>query len=72
MNKDTAIYVGLDVHKESVAVSVAEAGWSTARILNNLPTAGWSRVPKKCVKWVVLATVSSDAGFGASLPTSRR
>ncbi|MDO8651673.1 MAG: IS110 family transposase [Undibacterium sp.] len=31
MDKDTAIYVGLDVHKESVAISVAETGRSPAR-----------------------------------------
>lgn len=31
MDKDTAIYVGLDVHKESVAISVADIGRSPAR-----------------------------------------
>lgn len=36
MNEDTAIYVGLDVHKESIAMSVAEAGRAPARFIGTL------------------------------------
>ena len=41
MNEDTAIYVGFDVHKETVSISVAEAGRAPARfvgvVAHNVP-----------------------------------